>query len=154
VSNYQVLFDLIGELARRRYQAAEKSFASLGLKHTEARLLALLHEHHGGAAQDELSAMLSVDRTNAGRALRRLEQEGYVVRRKHEVDKRANFVRLTVQGRRVVAEIGKLRKKMVEEFFGDLMPDEVGTAAELIGKALRTKVEGPRACVEIPLKKS
>src|SRR5512145_2076009 len=82
VSSFMKLFDLIGELARRRYQAAEQCFSALGLNHTEARLLAILSQHHGVAAQDVLSNRLTVDRSNAGRALQRLEQDGYVSRRK------------------------------------------------------------------------
>jgi len=136
MSNFQMLFDLIGELARRRYQAAEKSFASLGLNHTEARLLTLLHQNRGSAAQDELAGKLLVDRTNAGRALQRLEQQGYILRRKDDTDKRANLVRLTGKGRKAVGEIGKLRKKIVLRFFGDLKEAEAGMIVELLRKAL------------------
>ena len=41
MNSFQTLFDMIGELARRRYQMAEGCFSALGLNHTEARLLAL-----------------------------------------------------------------------------------------------------------------
>ena len=140
-NNFQILFDLVGELARRRYQAAEKSFASLGLNHTEARLLALLQQNRGSAGQDELSAMLSVDRTNAGRALQRLELSGYIARRKDDIDKRAKVVRLTERGRRVVGEIGKRRTKMVQGFFGVLTQHEAGVVAELLKKALTDEAE-------------
>lgn len=127
---------MIGELARRRYQAGERGFATLGLNHTEARLLTLLKQNGGEAAQDVLSNMLFVDRTNAGRALQRLERDGYIVRRKDESDKRANFVGMTAQGRRTVAEILKLRKEMARSFFGALQEDEAALAVELLRKAL------------------
>ena len=136
VSNFQALFDLIGELARRRYQAAERAFSALGLNHTEARLLTLLHQEGGAAMQDTLSARLLVDRTNAGRALQHLEQDGYILRRKDESDKRANLVRITGKGRKTVAEISKLRKKMAQSFFGDLKADEAATIVTLLSKAL------------------
>ena len=136
MNNLQTLFDLIGELARRRHQTAERSFASLGLNHTEARLLAMLQKQKGVAAQDALSATLHVDRTNAGRALQSLEQRGYIVRHKDDADKRANFVRITGKGRTTVAEIGKLRKQMAQSFFGDLQEDEAGRVIALLQKAL------------------
>ena len=141
MSNFQILFDLIGELARRRYQAAEKSFATLGLNHTEARLLTLLHQNRGGATQDELGGKLTVDRTNAGRALQRLEQQGYILRRKDDTDKRANLVRLTDKGRRAVGEIGKLRRKIVQSFFGNLKEEEAGRVLELLKKAVAAGLE-------------
>ncbi len=141
MSNFQILFDQIGELARRRHQAAEESFASLGLNHTEARLLGVLHQQHGAAPQDEITSQLTVDRSNAVRALQRLERGGYIVRSKDEVDKRANRVRMTDKGRKIVIEISKLRKKMVQTFFGELTDDEAGTVATLLHKALSARIE-------------
>ena len=80
--NRQELFDLIGALGRRRYQVGEQAFSSLGLNHTEARLLTILDRESGEATQDALSSSLFVDRSNAGRALKGLEQRRYVSRHK------------------------------------------------------------------------
>lgn len=143
MSKFLVLFDLIGELGRRRYQEAEKNFAAIGLNHTEARLLTLLTRAGGEAAQDKLSANLSVDRSNAGRALQRLEQAAYIARQKDGTDKRANFVQITPKGRRAAAEISKLKSKMAADFFGDLTDAEAGTVIELLGKAPRQEGAEP-----------
>ncbi len=132
------LFDLIGVLARRRYQAAEQHFAALGLNHTEARLLTLLREAGGAASQDVLSGQLFIDRSNAGRALKRLEQEGYIVRRKDDADKRAYLVEITAKGRKASAEIAKLRKVIAQSFFGDLSEKD----AEAIATRLSTTLAG------------
>ncbi len=137
MNSLQTLFDLIGVLARRRYQTAEQYFATLGLNHTEARLLTLLSEEGGAAGQDALSNRLFVDRTNSGRALKHLEDEEYVRRRRDAEDKRANLVEITAKGRKAVAEISKLRKKMAQSFFGDLTEDEAGRVVELLGKGLK-----------------
>jgi DNA-binding MarR family transcriptional regulator len=136
VSAFQELFDLIGELARRRHQNAERSYAAMGLNHTEARLLMGLRKEGGAASQDVLANQLSVDRTNAGRALQRLEDGGYIQRRKDEQDKRAKQVEMTAKGKKVVTEIGKLRVKMAESFFGDMKEGEAETAVALLRKAL------------------
>ena len=136
MSVFWELFELIGELSRRRYQFAERSFGALGLNHTEARLLTLLRREGGAATQDALSNMLFVDRTNVGRALLRLEHGGYIRRRKDEVDKRANLVRMTAQGRRTAGEIAKLRGRMADSFFGDLEEREAEVAVRLLRKAL------------------
>lgn len=137
MTNFQLLFDLIGELARRRYQAGERHFAALGLNHTEARLLTLLQQEGGDAPQDVLSNMLSIDRTNAGRALQRLEQGGYILRRKHDKDKRANRVQMTAKGRKMVNEIAKVRREIAATFFGDLQEHEAETVVALLRKVLR-----------------
>jgi len=135
-NSFLALFDLIGELARRRRQTADRCFSVLGLNHTEARLLTLLRRQDGVAAQDALSNQLSVDRSNAVRALQRLEQDGYILRRKDDADKRANLVQMTPKGRKAVAEIAKLRNKMAQSFFGDLKQDEAAAIVDLLGKAL------------------
>ena len=98
------LFGLIGVLARRRYQAAERSYASLGLNHTEARLLSMLASEGGATTQDALSRRLSVDRSNAGRAFKRLEQAGYVTPAQGRADSRTNLVDITAKGHEAATE--------------------------------------------------
>lgn len=133
---FQELFDLIGELARRRYQAGERGFAALGLNHTEARLLTLLAREGGTAAQDALCGQLTVDRTNAGRALQRLETAGLVARKKDRGDQRAKTVRLTAEGRKMTRAIAYLRAQIARSFFGALTPQEAAGAAALFRRLL------------------
>jgi len=135
VGNVLALFDLVGVLARRRYQTAERHFSTLGFNHSEARLLTLLHQERGTATQEALSNMLNVDRSNAGRALKNLEQRGYIERVKHDTDRRTNVVRMTAKGSAAVADIARLKTQMVEGFFGTLTEDEAGEIVRLLRKA-------------------
>jgi DNA-binding MarR family transcriptional regulator len=136
MSQRDELFELIGVLARRRYQAAERSYAPLGLNHTEARLLTMLAAEGGATTQDELSRRLFVDRSNAGRGFKRLEQAGYIGRRKAEADNRTNLVDITAKGREAAAEVNRLRGEMARTFFGDLTEADAATIATLLRKAL------------------
>ncbi len=130
------LFDLVGDLARHRYQAGERGFAQLGLSHTEGRLLTLLQQAGGEAPQDALSNGLSVDRSNAVRALQRLAENGFVLRRKDEADRRANLIQMTPKGAKVILKIGKLREELARNLFGDLQESEAAVVVELLRKAL------------------
>jgi DNA-binding MarR family transcriptional regulator len=130
------LFELIGVLARRRYQAAERAYAPLGLNHTEARLLTMLAGEGGAATQDALSRRLHVDRSNAGRAFKRLEQRGYVGRRKDAADNRTNLVDITPEGREASAEVRRLGDDVARGFFGDLTQADAATVVGLLRKAL------------------
>ncbi|MBN9390940.1 MAG: MarR family transcriptional regulator [Chloroflexi bacterium] len=141
MNNLLTLFDLIGELARRRFQIAEKHYSALRLNHTEARLLTLLHREDGKASQDTLSNMLNVDRSNAGRALKNLEAEGYIERYQSAADKRTNLVKITDKGRETVAEIEKLKEKMIQEFLGDLSEDEAGQIINLLRKVYSNEAD-------------
>ena len=129
------LFELIGAFARRRYQAAERSYASLGLNHTEARLLGMLAGEGGAATQDALSRRLFVDRSNAGRAFKRLEQAGYVGRRKDDADNRTNLVDITAKGRKAAADVARLSSEMARTFFGDLTEADAAPIVTLLRKA-------------------
>ncbi len=147
MDNFLKLFDLIGVLARRRYQTAEQYFSALRLNHTEARLLTLLHQENGVATQDALSNRLFVDRSNAGRGLKRLEQGGYIKRGENEGNKKTKLVHITAKGRKAVVEISKLRKKIAQSFFGDLKEAEAGAIAELLQKALTNEAHGTHSNV-------
>ena len=136
MDTFLTLFDVLGELARRRYQAAERYFSALGLNHTEARVLTLLGQQGGTATQDALSNLIFVDRSNAGRALHHLEQAGHIERRKDHADKRTNLVQITAKGQTTVANIVKIRREMAHSFFGDLTEDEAGSIVDLLSKAL------------------
>ena len=132
MQNIQVLFDMIGELARRRYGAAERAFATIGLNHTEARLLALLDREGGTAFQDVLSSQIVVDRTNAGRALKHLEAEGLIQRHKSGGDKRANLVEITLAGRTTASHVNRIRTEIASSFFGNLTDDDAGKILALL----------------------
>lgn len=136
-SNPQLeLAELIGRAARRWHQLGERSFAALRLNHTEARLLTLLEQHGGGATQDTLSNQLSVDRSNAGRALSRLEAGGMVVRRKDELDARTKIVDITDAGRAAVQEIAQVRAEMAESLLGKLSRSETRAVSDLLRTVL------------------
>jgi len=138
LNSFPELFEIIGILARRRYQCAERQFAKLGLNHSEARILTLLDQEKGKATQDTLSNLLFVDRSNAGRALKNLEQAGYIARKKDETDKRTNLVFLTGKGSEVIVEIQRLKQEIIDGFFGSLSEDEAGKATKLLKKAMTT----------------
>jgi MarR family transcriptional regulator, transcriptional regulator for hemolysin len=132
----QELFEVIGALARRRYQTADRIYASLGLNHTEARLLSMLDGEAGTTTQDALSSRLHVDRSNAGRAFKRLEQAGCVVRRKDDADSRTNLVAITPKGRKAAAKVNQLSDEIARTFFGDLTEADAATVVTLLRKAL------------------
>ena len=134
--SHDELFDLIGVLARRRHQVAERGFAAVGLNHTEARLLVMLAEEKEPTTQDALSRRIHVDRSNAGRAFKRLEQLGYVARRKDGTDARTNLVEINADGREAAREVARLRRDLARTFFGDLTAADAATAVELLRKAL------------------
>ena len=131
---YVELFELLGALARQRYTSGERFYASLGLNHTEGRLLRLLYEQQGEASQDTLSGLIFIDRSNVGRALKKLEAEGYVNRRKEDGDRRTNRVRITEKGIAFVKDATAQSAALARAFFRDLTSDEASLLVDLLGK--------------------
>lgn len=143
---YLTLFDLIGIFAHRRYYAVEAELAVFGLNHTEARTLAIL-DQEGELSQDALAAFLPVDRSNAGRALKRLEGEGLVTRRKSDHDKRTFLVGITDAGRRAAADVQSVRKAAAKKVFTGMKAKDAKAAAELLKAALSAEEYAERASV-------
>lgn len=145
MSAFLTLFDLVGVLAARRFQLAERSFAAIGLSHTEARLLTVLHAMGGEARQDELSDQILIDRSNATRALKRLEDRGMIVRSRAQSDGRANQVEISRSGRLAVRRISTLKKAMAESFFRDLSEADAAAIIDLLRPALSEEENAARA---------
>ena len=133
--SYSELFDLVGTLAQRRFRLAESTLSTVGLNHTEARLLSILGHEGRNMTQDELSAALTVDRSNAGRSLKKLENHGYIIRRQDEVDKRTNVVLITDKGRELAAEVAQIREEIVKELFRELEEEDAATIVRLLRSA-------------------
>lgn len=58
-----------------------------------------------GRNQEELSKVLKIDKGTTARAIKKLEEEGYIERFKDEKDKRSNKIYLTQKGRDVKESI-------------------------------------------------
>lgn len=147
MNSFLTLFDLIGVLAHRRYQTVERRLSPFGFNHTEARLLSLLAQEDGVVTQDELSDMLFVDRSNAGRALKRLERDDYIVRRRDDADKRAHLVAITEKGREASQTISGVKEEITQSFFRDLTKKEADAAVKILKKALSEEEYAMRANV-------
>jgi DNA-binding MarR family transcriptional regulator len=134
MSRFHLLFDVLGQLARRRFQLAEQYFAKVGLNHTEARILSLLHQSEGTSAQDDIANKMNIDRSNVGRALKNLEGRGLVMRAKSTQDKRVFMIQLTDEGQSCVAQITEIKNHIIDTFFGEMSEDEAAVVYGLLKK--------------------
>ena len=85
--------------------------------------------------QDALSALLTIDRSNAGRSLKKLESSGYIVRHKDELDKRTNVVTITDKGRKLVPRVKEIKEELVSTLFRDLDEKDANVIVQLLRKA-------------------
>ncbi|WP_415875180.1 MarR family winged helix-turn-helix transcriptional regulator [Clostridium sp.] len=70
------------------------SLKKFNISSAEYAFLMYLYKNNG-ATQDELSSYLYIDKSATARAIKSLEEKGYVIKNKDDLDKRYNRVYLT-----------------------------------------------------------
>jgi len=98
-----------------------------------------------GATQDELSSYLYIDKSATARAIKSLEQKGYVIKDKDNADKRFNRIYLTGKAKDCKDEIWQ-RIRSWGEFLTEGMDEEtigiILTALEnMVDKVERTSLK-------------
>jgi len=95
-----------GHLLRRAHQVSVELFvAEVGEDGPTPQQFALLLtvERHPGASQSALVRLTGIDRSTLAEMARRLVERGLLARRRDAKDGRANTLRITAAGRRLVA---------------------------------------------------
>lgn len=80
--------------------------------------------HAEGISQDELAASLHIDKGATARALRRLEQNGCVERRRDQEDGRVNRVYLTEKARELRPTLCRILAEWNQVLFEDFAPGQ------------------------------
>jgi DNA-binding MarR family transcriptional regulator len=79
---------------------------------------------HDGINQENLSEQLNIDKTTVTRALKKLEKEGYVTRKKDDFDRRSYLIFLTEKAKTLQPEIKTILKKWTVKVLNDISLDE------------------------------
>lgn len=87
-----------------------------------------------GVRQEELSTFLNIDGANTTRAITKLEEVGYVIRKQDQEDKRAYRVFLTEKAIAIKDELFSLMRSWEEELLSALSREEQITFIELLKK--------------------
>ena len=133
----RVYDDVLGYLLKHAHLALERrADAALSPTGLSSKDLGVLRVIAGGVArsQQEIAALLGVDRTTMVALVDRLERRGIVARRPAEHDRRRNVVVLTGDGEELVAEADQIASAAEATFTQGLNPGE----ADLLRRALRT----------------
>jgi DNA-binding MarR family transcriptional regulator len=130
---------------QRRLEAA---LAPLDLTHLQFVVLAntawLLRQGET-PSQTRLAAFAKIDRMMVSKILRLLEEKGYVVRREHPDDPRANRVDLTRSGRAALDRAVPIALETQTAFFGRLSPEGREALAQQLDTLLALEGCGPDA---------
>jgi DNA-binding MarR family transcriptional regulator len=85
-----------------------------------------------GLTQEEISERLLMDKTTTARAVKQLEQRGYVSRTRNPDDRRQYILRATPEGQRLLPLALEARKQAHIALSEGLSPDEVEAAFSIL----------------------
>lgn len=97
-------------------------------------LFLMVLSKNDGINQEELSSYLKIDKATTAKAIKKLEEEGYVIRRIDDIDKRAYRVFLTDKGRDVIPIIDEAVKDWEEFITEGFSEKERISVGALLGK--------------------
>jgi DNA-binding MarR family transcriptional regulator len=118
----------------------------------EPRMMPYLHHIQRGAAlsQEELSAVMGLDKTTVAHAVKVLVEKGYVARTRDEVDRRVYRLSLSPEGEelyRGLSEVFKAWNAGLFEGFSDAELDELESIFKRLAEnAARLTYSGDSSC--------
>jgi MarR family transcriptional regulator for hemolysin len=110
-----------------------------GITQTQYAMLASLRwfeEQKEPATQSHLVEHAKIDKMTVSKAIRKLEQEGFVLREQSSSDSRATNVRFTAKGRKVIQKAIVAIENADEEFFSCLTEKQLETYKSLISSII------------------
>lgn len=131
---------LIAEIDRLLSREYDRRMRALGLTRAQWWVLAQLH-FRDGITQTELAADLGLGKQALGGLLDRLQAKGWIERRAHPRDRRANCVYRTAAVSDLLARMRRIALDMTREQLGCLDRRQQEQLVELLGR-LRAHLGG------------
>lgn len=125
-----------GEYRRRHHVVLERS-GYQGL-YGNGRLLHELAKNDE-LPQKELARRLEIRPQSLTEALGKLEQAGYIVRKRSQTDKREQYVYITDLGRERSQKLREMRLQVATEMFGCLSDEEKETMYNLLTRVMESE---------------
>jgi DNA-binding MarR family transcriptional regulator len=107
-----------------------EDYGALGRLH----MLVLVINRHDGPSQEQVSEILKTDKASIARSVKKLEQEGYVVREPDASDKRANRLYLTEKAQALVPEIVSAVREWESLVVANVPPEAIATIECYLGQ--------------------
>lgn len=123
----------IGEIHRYSCMHFSKEFSKFGIGHGQFPFLLTLYRSEG-VTQEDLSRRLKVDKATAARAIKKLEDEGYVTREKRLDDKRAYSLVITEKAKKIKADVYSIMDDWENKIKSCLSEEEVSQLLLLLSK--------------------
>jgi len=129
-------FFILHNISKKMRKIADNELNVFGLTNTEMRILNMIYFFDiDGCTQDEFVSQMEIDRSNVGRALKKLEKLEYIKREKNENDQRAFRVFLTEKGWSIKDDLLAIRENMKKTISLNYNVKEFERLVKLLKKA-------------------
>lgn len=133
MKDYHHIGKYIGEIHRASTMYFGKRASKFGIGAGQFFFLLNLYKRDG-IAQEELTEKLNLDKGTTARAIKKLEDEGYLNRVKNENDRRAYRLKLTEKAEQIREEVFAILDEWEIELRSCLNDDECETLFYLLNK--------------------
>ena len=116
-----VLWFLMTDITHEFFQRIDLHMRDLGLSRSQWYVLSALY-YYGGISQQELADVLDIGKSSTAKLISELEKRGWVERKAHEHDGRANRVYLANKVRKAVKNLSSLAIATLKPLLDEL-PD-------------------------------
>ncbi|MBO3446137.1 MarR family transcriptional regulator [Clostridium sp. CCUG 7971] len=128
----------ISQLYRKGNSFISRELCNVGIGSGQFMFLMELYRQDG-RSQEELSEVLNIDKGTTARAIKKLEEEGFLLRIKDERDKRAYKLYLTDKGKDVKEDIQDVLMAWENMITSQLNEEEKDTMKLLLKKICKIK---------------
>lgn len=122
---------------RSHHSEVERRVGSLGIHHSQHRILMRLAKGDETSSQRELAEAMNISPAAVTATLKGLEKDGYIERSMGDRDNRRNTVRITETGREKVEESRRIFDALDQDAFAGFSDQELATLTELLRRVVR-----------------
>lgn len=139
---------LVGIIYRHTRMYYNHELGKLGLGSGDHIFILKLSEKEG-ITQNEITGRLHFDKAHTARTIVKLMEQGYVIKKIDENDKRAYRLFLTQKGKEIIPQIKKIMKNWTETLMADLGERDRDKLYKMLLKISDVAVTSVRCCSEI-----
>ncbi len=141
-TNLRELRSKFMHINRMHHKQAEKMLCKTGVHRNQHMLLMHLYHSKEAPSQKALANCFRISPAAIAVSLKKLENEGYILRNASQNDNRYNEITITEKGKGVVDMSKEILDGLDERSFGNLNCEEKETLAHLLDKIIDNLKEG------------
>lgn len=119
---------------RMHHRVVENFITDLGMHRSGHILLMHLSRNEGNISQRSLAEHLRISPTAASVKIKKLENDGFIIRKPDKTDARINYVSITPKGREIIEKSEKIFRSIDMAMVNNISDEELSAFIETLKK--------------------